>query len=124
MNCSNKDYHLFFSITCEKATDRPGFHIEFSNNYRDGSYGGIDFLSSNDDREVQLLVDGKSFQNPFKNYEETQFKKFTEALRNAKILTIQVYDHDDFTQELKLNRSIDFKLENGDLLDYPVQCNE
>lgn len=120
-NYSNKDYLLYFSVNCKESTQEPQFLIEFSDNYRDGDFGGIDFASSKDDyREVEFLLDGEKIQNPFKNFEEVEFKSFIEALKKASVLTINVYDSNN--EELELNRSLDFKLENGELLDYPVNC--
>lgn len=122
-NYSNKDYILYFSINCKESSQKPLFLIEYSNNYRDGDYGGIDFVSSKDEhREVEFLLDGKEFKNPFKNLDETQFKSFIETLKKATILTINIYDY-TANNELELNRSLDFKLENGELLDSTVNCH-
>ncbi|MBD8348789.1 MULTISPECIES: hypothetical protein [unclassified Dysgonomonas] len=121
-NFSNKDYILYFSIKCTEPSQKPLFLIEYSNNYRDGDYGGIDFVSSKDDhREVIFLLDGKEFKNPFKNPDEIQFEGFIEALKKATVLTINIYDY-TASNELELNRSLDFKLGNGELLESTVNC--
>ncbi len=120
-NYSNKDYILYFSINCTESSQKPQFLIEYSNYYRDGDYGGIDFVSSNDDhRKVDFLLDGKNFQNPFNNFNKSEFKNFVDTLKKATALTINIYDKDN--DNLELNRSLDFKLENGEFLDYPVDC--
>ncbi|MDH6354818.1 hypothetical protein M2132_001149 [Dysgonomonas sp. PH5-45] len=117
LNLSNTDYRLSFSTNCANDERMPFFMIEYSENYRDGDYGGIDFVSSKiDDKEPDFLIDGKSFGNPFHKFENNAFKKFIEALKEAKTFTIAIYDTNS-KGKTKLNRSIDFKLANSELLD-------
>lgn len=121
-NYSNNDYILYFSVNCIESSQKPQFLIEYSDNYRDGDYGGIDFASSKDDyRKIDFLLDGEKFKNPFKNFDKIEFKSFIETLKKATVLTINIYDN-NAENELELNRSLDFKLENSELLDYSVNC--
>ncbi|MEL6810160.1 MAG: hypothetical protein AAFP76_02370 [Bacteroidota bacterium] len=128
LNLSNKDYILHFSINCKDSSQKPGFLIEFSNNYRDGTYGGIDFASSelNTSRKIEFFIDGQEFQNPFEDFDETIFKSFKDALKEGKILTIKCFDLEFNTEtgkdELELNRELKFMLANGKLLDEAIDC--
>lgn len=122
-NYSNKDYILYLTINCKESSQKPQFLVEFSDNYRDGDFGGIDFVSSKDDyREVEFQLDDEKFKNPFKNFDEIEFKGFIDALKQATVLTINVYDNNS-NGELILNRSLDFKLKNGEFLDYSSNCD-
>lgn len=46
-NFSNPDYHLHMQLKCLNEHP-PGFLIEYSDNYRDGDFGGLDFLAADD----------------------------------------------------------------------------
>ena len=65
---------------------------------------------------------GNSFLKP----KSKDFIKFYQALKTAKKITIKVFSSemnpDTAKEELKLNRSIDFKLGNNTFLDLPVNC--
>ncbi len=128
MNFSNEDYLLWFKINCKQSETEPSFLIEFTNNYRDGNRGGIDFASSKKDnyKKIVFLIDGKSFENPFKNYDENHFIAFKNFLKEAKTLSIEFYDNEFNIEtekdELVLNRVIDFKLKNSELLDVLTDC--
>ena len=127
LNYSNKDYILYLRLKCKNSSNNPSFLVEYSNNYRDGDYGGIDFISSEDDSNnvIQFLVDGIDFKNPFK--EKAKLKGFADALKKGTKLTIKVFDTEMNVETgkdaLKLNRAIDFKLKNADLLDTSVSCD-
>lgn len=145
-NFSNNDYILFHHLNCQDKAQKPSFYIEFNNNYRDGTYRGIDFASSSDteDKIIKLLVDGNDVGNPFKDYDKAQFDEFIQTLKQSKTLTMQFYDEEteeeyassavvsdaagqaiaaDASAEpetkkvLKLNREIVFQLKNSELLD-------
>ena len=111
-NASNPDYFLFIQINCVN-NNPPGFFIEYTDNYRDGEFGGIDFLSADDPDKSNFIVDGVDFQNPFRASGKNSFTKFVSALKKGKKLTLKTR-----------NRSIDFKLANGELLDIPVECSK
>ena len=125
-NYSKRDYELNMWLTC-KSSGKPGFLIEYSDNYRDGDFGGIDFISSTRDNgdRLKFVLDGKDFANPFvKGY--PKFAAFTVALKTAKKLVISVYNKElnpeTAKQEERLNRAIEFKLAHSELLDKPVVC--
>jgi hypothetical protein len=124
-NYSNKDYEMSMWLKCAE-NGQPGYLIEYSNNYGDGDYGGIDFISSGNDNgnKVQFVLDGKDFGNPFKG--GSKLDAFAAALKKAQKLTLSVFNKElnpeTGKDEEKLNRSIDFKLEHGELLDKPVNC--
>jgi hypothetical protein len=126
-NYSNLDYVAYW-YNCKSPSPKPTLLIEFSNHYGDGDYGGIDFFSTNknDFDKVNYYLDDTDFKNPFKNFEKNNFKKFYSSLKTAKILTIKFYNKnqnfDTGKDELKLNRSIEFKLAHGQFLDLPVIC--
>ena len=128
-NFSNKDYILFFPIHC-KESKMPSFLIEFTNNYRDGYRGGLDFTSSKSERfkKIVFLIDEEMFENPFKNYDKVTFENFRTALKKGTTLTIKFFDNemnpDTGKKELILNRAIDFKLNNNHLLDETVDCEK
>ncbi|RQO71723.1 hypothetical protein DBR43_10765 [Pedobacter sp. KBW06] len=127
-NFSNKDYVLSLSVKCSKSTQKPGYLIEYSSNYGDKEMGGIDFLSSSkmDFAKVRFHLDGKNFENPFSRAKNNNFSLFYQALKTAKILKIETFNNEfnpnTGKEELKLNRAIDFKLENAALLELPVNC--
>lgn len=127
-NYSNTDYDLSLSVNCLQAKKTPSYLIEYSHNYRDGDYGGIDFISSarQDYAKVEFLIDGQNYQDPFSKKSNT-FADFSTNLKTGKILTIKVYDNEfnphTGKDELALNRAIDFKLGNAPLLETKVTCN-
>lgn len=127
-NFSNKDYILSLSVKCSKPAQKPGYLIEYSSNYGDKEMGGIDFLSSSkmDFAKVKFYLDGKNFENPFSKVKNSNSSLFFQALKTAKILKIETFNNEfnpnTGKEELKLNRAIDFKLENAALLDVPVNC--
>ncbi|MBZ4192257.1 hypothetical protein [Niabella beijingensis] len=128
LNLSNKDYILNLRLTCENNREQPGFLVEYSDAYRDGDWGGLDFISSagDNDREVHFLLDGKDYKNPFAQAAKPGFGAFVDALKKAAKLTIAVYDStlnpETGKNESLLNRAIDFKLGHAELLDIPVNC--
>jgi hypothetical protein len=126
-NYSNKDYEMSLWLNCTEK-GKPGFLIEYSDSYGDGNYGGIDYISSNakNGNRIQFLLDGKNFGDPFAKVDKlTVFKV---ALKKAHKLTLSVYVKEFNPQsgkdEEKLNRSIEFKLAHGELLDRPVNCGK
>lgn len=121
-NFSNKDYVLLLFI-CKDPSTEPQFLVEYSKSYRDSNDNiGSDFIGSNSDHlDSEFILDGKSFQNPYKNYKKNEFERFIETMKKSNKLTINVYDN-DVNDGSKLISSIDFKLENGELLDLPIQC--
>ncbi|PSK89794.1 hypothetical protein [Taibaiella chishuiensis] len=127
LNLSHKDYMMHLWLNCE-GKGAPGFLVEYSDNYRDGDFGGIDFVGSrNDDgRILQFLLDGKDYGNPFEKGNKQPLPEFSAALKKASKLTLSVYDMEMNPEtgkdEKKLNRSIDFKLAHSALLDRPVTC--
>lgn len=112
-NFSNPEYSLRVQLKCINEQP-PGFLIEFTDKYRDGDYGGIDYLSVDDTRTVNFIVDGVDFRNPFIEQATGKFSDFVAALKKGKLLRIVVLD----------DRSIDFKLANAQLLDIAVDCYE
>lgn len=127
-NFSNQDYILHFNVNCKAKGQHPSFLIEFSDHYRDGNYGGIDFTSSESDQydKIQFSIDKQVFGDPFKPYNEATFKVFLKKLMVSKLLTIKFYDStenpDTGKFDLKLNRKIDFKLANPELLEEQYEC--
>lgn len=127
-NFSNKDYLLRLNISCSDTTKKSSFLIEYSNNYRDGTFGGLDFISSKSEeyRIITFSVDNQEFKNPFKSDDTTTLTTFKKALKAGKILKIRTYNKESNPYEkedvIKLSREIDFKLENSDLLETPVSC--
>ncbi|SFO29441.1 hypothetical protein SAMN05421741_13413 [Paenimyroides ummariense] len=111
-NASNPDYFLFIQLNCVN-NNPPGFFIEYTDNYRDGEFGGIDFMSADDPEKANFIVDGVDFKNPFRSSGKESFTKFVSALKKGKKLTLKTR-----------NRSIDFKLAHGELLDIPVECSK
>lgn len=111
-NASNPDYFLFIQLNCVN-NNPPGFFIEYTDNYRDGEFGGIDFLSADDPDKANFIVDGIDFKNPFRASGKESFTKFASALKKGKKLTIETR-----------NRSIDFKLAHSELLDVLVECSK
>lgn len=125
INFSNEDYILHFPVHCKNISEKPSFLIEFTNNYRDGHRGGLDFTSSKSDRfkRIDFIIDETTFENPFKNYDKDTFQDFRTALKGGKTLTIKFFDDND-SNKLSLNRGITFKLEGSKLLEVQVDCKE
>ncbi len=128
-NFSNKDYVLRLNINCNDVSKKPSFLIEYSNNYRDGKWGGVDFISSksNDLKMIVFFIDDQEFKNPFIEGNEGALTSFKEAIKNGKTLKIKFfnteYNPDIAKDELKLNREVGFTLKNSHLLATPVTCN-
>lgn len=129
-NFSNKDYVLNFPITCKNDSEKPSFLIEFSNNYRDGNRGGMDFTSSNSDNfaKIVFLIDDQPFGNPFNDDDKTVFESFKTALKKGNTLTIQFFN-DAFNpetgdDELALNRELDFMMGHSELLNVAIDCTQ
>ena len=128
LNFSNKEYVLFFRITCKQEGKKPNFLIEYSDNYRDGDYGGMDFTSSSEERfqKIIVLIDDKEVTYPFETSDKNILSEFISDLKKAKILTFKFYDMefnpDLGKEELNLNRELSFELENSELLDQAVDC--
>ena len=128
-NYSNKDYMLALFFSCSDSIKTPKYLIEFTKNYSDGTYEGLDFVSSTRDRFDQIIfyIDTIDFGNPFMEYELEKFSLFHQALISGKLLTIAFfnmeYNPETGDDELSMNRSIDFKLGNSEFLDTPVNCN-
>ncbi len=128
LNLSHQDYILRLWLTCTDGKGPAGYLVEYSDHYRDGDFGGLDLVGSRSDdgRIVKFLLDGRDFDNPFLKMDSPQFRNFTLALKQAKRLTVSVYDMEMNPEtgkdEQRLNRAIDFKLAHSELLDYPVQC--
>lgn len=129
LNYSNPDYDLSLAIRCQQSEHTPKYLIEYSSHYRDGSFGGVDFLSSSnhDHDKVTFMIDGVTFDDPFSPTKTAQLSAFTKALKTGKILTIKVYDQtfnpDTGSQQLSLNRAIEFKLGQPALLDTAIDCS-
>jgi len=127
-NYSNKNYEMSLWFNCT-GKGKPGFLIEYSDSYGDGNYGGIDFISSNakNGNRIQFLLDNKNYGDPFTKG-DNQLAAFKVALKKAHKLTLSVYGKEFNPQtgqdEEKLNRSIEFKLAHGELLDRPVNCGK
>ncbi|MFI0430159.1 hypothetical protein [Mariniflexile sp. HMF6888] len=128
-NYSNKDYILAVFFSCLDTTQTPKYIIEFTKNYRDGTYGGVDFASSKGGEfaKINFYVDAIDFGDPFYEFDTENFSIFYQALKSGKLLTIAFfnmeYNPETGDDELSLNRSIDFKLGNSEFLDIPVNCN-
>lgn len=129
LNFSNREYVLHLWLTCkENSKGQPGYLVEYSDAYRDGDFGGIDFVSSHNQegREIHFLLDGKDYGNPFAKQAQVKFTDFAASLKKATKLTISVYDSEMNPEtgkdEPKLNRSIDFKMAHSNLLEKPVNC--
>lgn len=128
-NLSNKDYFFYLTINCLNHSENPQFLIEYNNNYDDGEWAGIDFASSQDEnfKKIIFLIDQKEFKNPFDNYNEEKFEIFKNALKKGNLLTVkffnEAYNPASGKEELKLNRAIEFLLENNQLLDVMVNCD-
>jgi len=127
-NFSNKDYILSLFIQCADATQKPGYLVEYSDEYGDKEMGGLDFLSSSDNSfsKVIFYLDGKSFSDPFSDIRSKSFSDFYQAVKSANVLKIEAFNEEmnpeTGKEELKLNRGIEFKLANGTLLYQPVTC--
>ncbi|MFD1552690.1 hypothetical protein DNU06_09005 [Putridiphycobacter roseus] len=127
-NFSNLNYILFFALECEDTTQPPKYLIEFSNNYRDGYWGGLDFTSSTSTNFEQVLffIDSVSCVNPFQSVDKELVKTTKKLLQKGKVLTIEFYNTEYNIElgkdALSLNRSLSFSLANGHLLDVPTQC--
>jgi hypothetical protein len=127
-NFSNPDYVLFLPVNCLNKSQKPNYLIEFSNNYREGDYGGIDFDSSRSDnyKKKIFLIDDVEFGNPFEKFDVKIFENFKNALRKGKIVTIKFFDSaynsETGDEGLDLNREISFALANGELLETPIDC--
>lgn len=111
-NASNPDYFLFIQLNCIN-NNPPGYFIEYTDNYRDGEFGGIDFISADDSEKANFLVDGIDFNNPFRASGKNTFNEFVLALKKGKKLTLKVRE-----------RSIDFKLAHSELLNTLVECSK
>lgn len=128
-NFSNKEYIFTVLMNCLDSDYTPKYLIEFTKHYRDGTYTYIDFVSSVKDKftKTNFQIDQKDFGDPFAEFEKESFAVFHQALKSGKLLTISFYhmemNPETSDDELSLNRSIDFKLANGELLDIPVDCN-
>lgn len=128
-NCSNKDYRMNIGLVCADGKNNPFFIIEYSSSYRDGDYGGIDFANSRNPSytDLKVMVDGKPFGNPFSDKGKANAASFIEALKKGNKLTMSFYDTEFNPEtgkdELKLNRSIDFKTAHPELLDVKVDCS-
>lgn len=131
LNFSNREYVLHLWLSCkENSKGQPGYLVEYSDAYRDGDFGGIDFVSSrnHEGRDIHFLLDGKDYGNPFEKQLKEQLADFSTALKKATKLTLSVYDSEmnpeTGKEEPKLNRSIDFKMAHSELLDKPVNCGK
>ena len=131
LNLSNREYVLHLWLTCAgNSKEPPGYLVEYSDAYRDGDFGGIDFVSSHNDdgREIHFLLDGKDYGNPFAKQDQSKFTDFATALKKATKLSLSVYDNEMNPEtgkdEPKLNRSIDFKMAHSALLEKPVNCGK
>ncbi|RQO32593.1 hypothetical protein DBR32_03080 [Taibaiella sp. KBW10] len=129
VNCSNKDYRLNIGINCKSGKTAPYFMIEYSNSYRDGDWGGLDYAKSKEPTyaELKVSLDGKSFGNPFATKDKALVQQFADALKTAKKLSMSFYDMEmnpDLGKEApKLNRTIEFKMAHPALLETRVECN-
>ena len=127
-NFSNKDYLLRLNINCSDTSKKSSFLIEYSDNYRDGTFGGLDFVSSKPDeyRIITFSVDNQEFDNPFIRNDKNVLLAFKEALKSGKMLTIKTFikESNPYVKEevIKLGREIEFKLDNSHLLDTPISC--
>ncbi|WP_157454330.1 hypothetical protein [Crocinitomix catalasitica] len=127
-NFSNEDYVLYFNINCTDAKLKPTYLIEYSNNYRDGNYGGLDFTSSKKDTDstTVYLIDDIAFDNPFTPYDAYKLDVFLTALKTGKVLTMSFYYYEydivSDADELTLNRTISFQLKNNHLLNTATNC--
>lgn len=128
LNLSNKDYQTRFSINCVNNAP-PSFMIEYSDQYEDGEYGGIDFTSSDseDHAALNFIIDGKTYKNPFTASEAANFNTFLDALVAATSFEIACYQFEynpeTDEQDLKLNRTIKFQSKHGELLREKVTCD-
>lgn len=129
LNCSHKDYRMNMGLVCADGQYDPFFIIEYTNSYRDGDYGGIDFASSRNPSytDLKVMVDGKSFGNPFSDKGKASLGAFIAALKKGTKLTMSFYNTEFNPEtgkdELKLNRSVDFKTAHPELLDVKVDCS-
>lgn len=127
-NFSNPDYVLFLPVTCLNKSQKPNYLIEFSNNYREGDFGGIDFDSSRSAKYKKkiFLIDDVEFGNPYKDFDVKKFENFKDALKKGKTLSIKFFDSaynpETGDEGLDLNREISFALANSELLETPIDC--
>lgn len=123
-NLSNKEYFLYFDLDCSI----PSYLVEYNSNYRDGDFGGIDFASSKEKnfQKTSFFIDGKDFKNPFAEKNKSSVVNFKKALTTGKKLTVKFYNEEfnpeEGKDELKLNREINFALQNNDLLKTSTTC--
>lgn len=128
-NFSNKEYIFTVLMNCSDKSYTPKYLIEYSKHYDGGTYAYIDFVNSvtNKFTKTNFYIDGKDFRDPFSEIEKERFAVFHQALKSGKLLTISFYhmemNPETGDDELSLNRSIEFKLSNGELLDISVDCN-
>ncbi|MDN3706642.1 hypothetical protein QW060_05795 [Myroides ceti] len=128
-NFSNSDYILSLSVHCSDTSKKPGYLIEYSDRYGDGEMGGLDFSSATSQYHAKVVfyLDGKSYENPFASGKNKNMKPFFENLKKAKKLRIDFFDAEfnpeTAKEELKINRSIEFKTANAELLDQAVNCS-
>ena len=127
-NLSNKDYVLYLSINCKDEMQIPKYLIEFNNNYQDGTWAGVDFVSSarNNYKKTSISIDEKDYRDPFTNYQKAKFKEFQTTLKTGKLLIMKFYDEEYNPEtgkdELKLNRELQFMLQNSNVLDVSTNC--
>jgi hypothetical protein len=127
-NYSNKNYEMSLWFNCT-GNVKPGFLIEYSDSYEDGNYDGIDYISSNtkNGNRIQFLLDDKDYGDPFAKGDD-KLALFKVSIKKAHKLTLSVFNKELNPQtgkyEEKINRSIEFKLEHGELLDRPVNCGK
>lgn len=127
LNFSHPEYRMWMNLQCETSSENPSYLIEFTSQYRDGDFDGIDFTSSNDieSKPIEFIVDDINFKNPFS--EKQLMNDFIIALKKGEKLLLKVFQ-DDFdvetdTQKLVLNRAITFKLNNAELITEKTKCN-
>lgn len=125
LNVSNREYTL--SLACQDSK-QPSYLIEYARAYRDGTFDGIDLVSSSRQQFAKVVfeIDGHAFEDPFTPATAKEAQSLIAALKQGKTLTVKVYDTafnpETATETLALNRSINFKLNHSALLDEVTPC--
>ena len=103
-NKNVKNDRLMMKFNCIEPNAKPSFLIEDKR--------GLDRLSSNDEKEIDILLDGKSYKNPFIQTSD-QLEKFQQALMTAKIIQ---FNADTFGSPFK------FSNQNAEITNKKVNC--
>lgn len=104
-NKNAKSDRLVMEFNCIEPNAKPSFLIEDKR--------GLDRLSSSEEKDIEILLDGKSYANPYIQTPE-KFEKFKLALMKAKMIQ---FNADTYGAPFK------FFNENPEILLSKVNCN-